>query len=486
MKYDVIIIGSGLGGLECAYILARQGKRVLVLEQAVQPGGCLQSYRRQGLDFDTGFHYVGGLDEGQSLHSAFKYMGLLSLPWHQLDKDCFDRVTICGRSFDFAQGYEHFCNRLADDFPQERLGLMHYTKQLKDSVADQAQPFSPDTEGPEYMGSLLTTGAWQFLEDTFQDPLLRNVLSGTSLKMELRRDTLPLFSFLHGNSSFVESSWRLRGDASQIADRLADGIRAMGGEIICRAKVNELVEKEGTLRYAVCGNGETYEGDIFISDIHPAQTCDLVKESTKIKKTFRSRMKSMSNTFGMFTVALTYKPQTMRYFNHNHYIYSNPDVWDGQKEGILVSCRVPEDGSEYTRQIDLLMPQDWSQCDAWQGTRIGHRGEDYEEMKTRLADKCIDHVAQHIPGIKAYDKCYTSTPLTWHDYTLTPEGSAYGMRKDWHNPLMTMLSPLTPVANLYMTGQNLMLHGVHGVTMTSMHTCAAILGKRPIWEILTT
>ncbi len=486
MKYDVIIIGSGLGGLQCGYILARQGKRVLVLEQAIQAGGCLQSYRRQGLAFDTGFHYVGGLEEGQSLHSAFKYMGLLSLPWHQLDKDCFDRVTICDRSFDLAQGYEYFCNKLADDFPDERIGLMHYTKQLQDSMTDQLQPFSPDMPQPEYMGSLMTTGAWQFLEDTFQDPLLRNVLSGTSLKMELQRDTLPLFSFLHGNSSFVESSWRLQGDASQIVDHLASEIKSMGGEIICRAKVTELVEKDGTLRYAVCDNGETYEADIFISDIHPAQTCDLVKESTKIKKIFRNRMKAMPNTFGMFTVALTYKPQTVRYFNHNHYIYNNPDVWEHQKDGILVSCRVPEDGSEYTRQIDLLMPQDWSQCEAWQGTRVGSRGEDYEETKARLAEKCIDRVAQYIPEIKAYDKCYTSTPLTWHDYTLTPEGSAYGMRKDWHNPLLTMISPRTPVANLYMTGQNLMLHGVHGVTMTSMHTCAAILGKQQIWKILTT
>ena len=90
MKYDVIIIGSGLGGLECGYILARQGKRVLILEQGSQPGGCLQSYKRKGLSFDTGFHYVGGLGEGESLHSVFKYLNLISLPWHQLDMYCYD------------------------------------------------------------------------------------------------------------------------------------------------------------------------------------------------------------------------------------------------------------------------------------------------------------------------------------------------------------------------------------------------------------
>ncbi|MGM9727218.1 MAG: phytoene desaturase family protein, partial [Prevotella sp.] len=89
-KYDVIIIGSGLGGLECAYILARRGMSVLVLEQAARPGGCMQSYQRGGLDFDTGFHYVGGLAEGQSMYDIFKYMGLMELPWQRLDADGFD------------------------------------------------------------------------------------------------------------------------------------------------------------------------------------------------------------------------------------------------------------------------------------------------------------------------------------------------------------------------------------------------------------
>lgn len=76
MKYDVVVIGSGLGGLECAYILSRAGLRVLVLEQGRQPGGCLQSYRRRGLAYDTGFHYVGGLDEGQPAAYRFHLPGI--------------------------------------------------------------------------------------------------------------------------------------------------------------------------------------------------------------------------------------------------------------------------------------------------------------------------------------------------------------------------------------------------------------------------
>ena len=67
-KFDVIIVGSGLGGLECGFILAKNGMKVCILEQDTQTGGCLRTFQRGDMLFDTGFHYVGGLDEGQSLH----------------------------------------------------------------------------------------------------------------------------------------------------------------------------------------------------------------------------------------------------------------------------------------------------------------------------------------------------------------------------------------------------------------------------------
>ena len=153
--------------------------------------------------------------------------------------------------------------------------------------------------------------------------------------------------------------------------------------------------------------------------------------------------------------------------------------------GVMVSARVPEDGSEYLRQIDLLTPMQWDTCKQWDNTRIGRRGEDYEQMKARLADECIALAEREIPGLRQMiENIYTSTPLTWHDYTLTPDGSAYGVRKDSRNLMMTMLSPRTPIPNLLLTGQNLMLHGVEGVTMTALKTCGELLGNEFIQKII--
>ena len=489
MKYDAVIIGSGLGGLECAHILSKAGMSVILLERGTQAGGCLQSYRRHGLAFDTGFHYVGGLDEGQSLHSAFRHLGLLRLPWQRLDNH-FDQVTIGNQTFNFAQGYDAFVETLTVAFPAERDALNRYADMLKQCGEQQFDALNPQTGESSVLSRFFETSAYQYLTETFHDPLLINVLCGTSLKMELRKESLPLFTFAHGNGSFIESSWRLKGDGSLIVNSLADGIRMYGGEIICNAEVQELVEKDGKLVHAVCSNGEIYEGTIFISNIHPAVTCNLVKQSSRMKKVYRSRITHLENTFGMFTVSLRIKPQTLRYFNWNQYIYKEPDVWafhlkNNPVSGVLVSCRIPEDGSKYVQQVDLLTPMNWSECEQWSYTEVGRRGEDYKAMKKRVADECITLAERFIPGLRdRITGCYTSTPLTYRNYTLTPEGSAYGLRKDFRNPMITLLSPRTPIPNLLLTGQNLMLHGLHGVTMTALFTCAEVLGKEPIWNIV--
>lgn len=477
MKHDIIIIGSGLGGLECGYLAAKDGKRVLVLEQGARPGGCMQSYTDKSLTFDTGLHIVGGLDEGQSLHKAFSQLGLLDLPWRRLDDDCYDRITIGNRTFDMAQGFDRYARRLAEYFPAERAAIMQYVNLLRRTAEEPLPRFFDQS------AKLWSTSAWDYLNSTFRNSLLIDVVSGASLKMELRRQSLPLFSFLFGNSSFVESSWRLDGGGSMIVDKLIGGIRAAGGDVVCRARVDELIEKDGRIVRAVCANGEAYEADIFVSGIHPAATCQLLKRSERMRPLYRSRLEGLENTFGAFTVSLRVRPAMLRYFNFNRYIYRKPDVWSVHNYNhpvgaVFVTCRIPEDGSQFTRQVDLITPMQWDDCRLWQGSRVGRRNSDYSRMKQRLTDECISLAEPFMPNIRSISKSTTSTPLTWNNYTLTPEGSAYGTRKDYRNPLLTVLTPRTPVPNLFMTGQSLALHGVHGVTVTAFRTYREILEGR--------
>ena len=78
---DAVVIGSGLGGLLSGAILSRAGYAVTVLEKAARPGGCLQTFVRDGIRFDTGFHSVAGLEPGGPLERIFRPLGLMDLPW---------------------------------------------------------------------------------------------------------------------------------------------------------------------------------------------------------------------------------------------------------------------------------------------------------------------------------------------------------------------------------------------------------------------
>ena len=468
MKYDVIVIGSGLGGLVCARQLAKQGRSVLVLERQAQLGGCLQSYRRGDFEFDTGLHYVGGLAEGQPLHDAFEQLGLMRLPWVRLDADGFDRITIGRQTFPMCEGFDRFASTLGEYFPQEKSALRQYVGMLR-----QLPPMEEAVE----------VNAYDWLSSLFRDPLLINVLSATAMKMELRRESLPLFNFAHSMSSYIQSSWRLKGGGNKIVESLVNDIRSFGGEVVCRAEVKELVEKEGRIVAAKCPNGKTYEGSVFISDVHPQLTFGWLKDSNMVKNIFRRRIQALENTFGIFTASLVLKPNTLPYFNHNKYVFRKANVWTfhenlGSVDGVMVSCRVPED-DDYARQIDLLTPMPWALCKHWEHTVVGRRGEIYELQKERLADDCIRLAERVIPDLRdMVEKRYTSTPLTWRDYTLSPCGSAFGVRKDCRQPLLTMLSPKTPVPNLFLTGQSLVLHGLEGVTMTAFKTLETIKNEK--------
>lgn len=460
---DVLIIGSGLGGLECGALLAQRGLKVLVLEGSNQPGGCMQSFRRGGLHYDTGLHYVGGLAPGQVMHKAFAQLGLLDLPWQRMDEE-FDQVIIGGRHFAYHQGYKAFVEGLSKDFPHQREALQSYVWRLQNiTTAD------------------MDVCAYDYLCQTFSDELLLNVVSAAAMKTELRRESLPLFNFAHTCSSYIESSWRIRGDGNLLVNRLIDTICKAGGEVRTNSKVVHLTEQDGRITTAICANGQAYEANYFISDIHPAILCQVLEGCPSVRKAFRRRMAASENTCGMFTVQLSIRPGVLHYFNHNVFVYDNPNVWTMTEDndpvkGVMISARIPEEGSDILRQIDLLTPMPWHECKAWMDTKVGSRGDGYRAFCKQKAEECFALAEQYIPGLHdMVENCYTSTPLTYRDYLGAPDGGAFGMRKDCRTSMLSFHSVTTSLPNLLLTGQSVILPGIEGVTMTAFETCSKII-----------
>ncbi|MCR5003064.1 MAG: FAD-dependent oxidoreductase, partial [Bacteroidales bacterium] len=264
-------------------------------------------------------------------------------------------------------------------------------------------------------------------------------------------------------------AWRLEGGGGQIAARLADQIKAFGGEIRTNAKVARLVEDGGCISRVELESGEELSADWVISSAHPSVTLGLVGETKLLRKIYRRRIASLKNTYGMFTANICLKPGVLKYPNRNIFVHTaDADLWrpDASKtESVLVHTYVPE-GGEYATHMDILSPM-----------AVEGLGDAYLDLKLAKAGECFSLAEKAIPGLSgAIERVFTSTPLTYQKYTGTPNGTAFGVAKDWMNPMGTILSPRTPIPNLLMTGQSLNLHGVLGVSMTSVFTSACILG----------
>jgi all-trans-retinol 13,14-reductase len=117
----------------------------------------------------------------------------------------------------------------------------------------------------------------------------------------------------------------------------------------------------------------------------------------------------------------------------------------------------------------------------WENTSVGDRGNEYLEFKNERTERFLNLIFQKFPELKdSIKSVYSSTPLTYRDYTGTVEGSMYGVLRDATKPLETMVSSRTKIPNLFLTGQNIKFHGVLGVTIGSIVTSSCFLGMNHI------
>lgn len=487
MKYDVLIIGSGLGGLQCAYILSREGYNVCVLEKNRVLGGCLQTFSRCGTVFDTGMHYIGGMDEGQILNRLFNYFDLNSrLKLKRLDEDGYDIIRYDGKDYKMAMGYDRFAETMIEQFPGEKKAVQLYVAKLKE-IRDSVDLYnlenisSSNTNYLKYYGLSIA----DFLDSITTNETLKNVLAGMAPLYGGMKEKSPLYIPMVIHSSYLEGAYRFINGGSQLSDFLAESIKAFGGTIIKKAEVTRIFYDNGMVTSLEINHSERMEANHFISDIHPKSLMRLMDEHA-FKPAYRHRVNSIGETYGMFSIYLSMKENSFRYINRNYFCYHVKDLWndfhyteDIWPGGYMVHFSPVSDNMEYTDAIIVNTIMRWEEVLPWENTTVENRGEEYRAFKQRKAERVLADLEMDFPGInKAIKFIYTSSPLTYRDYTGTWEGSVYGIQKDYNSPMKTLILPRTHLKNLLLTGQNTNVHGVVGVTIGSFLTCSELLGKK--------
>lgn len=491
VTHDVVIIGSGMGGLSCGAILAREGFKVCIIEQNKQIGGTLQTFVRNKRIFDSGVHYVGGLGEGQNLFKLFRFFGILDkMKLRKMDEGGFDAIIFKDDPmvYKYAQGYENFIETLSRQFPGEEENIRKYCDGVR-SVCDKFPLYN--LRGGEFFEKydVLDIDTHTFLESITSNKKLQNVLAGTTLLYAGTAKKTPFYVHALIINSYIESSWRFVDGGSQIARALAKEVSSRGGIVRKNTKVVQLVEEGGSVRYALTDTGEEIFGNFFISNIHPGKTMEMIS-SNLIKKAYRHRIKSLENSISVFFVNIVLKKDSFAYLNHNYYYFDQDDAWcvgeyteENWPRGYALYCSATSRSTNYADALTVMTYMRFDEVGQWGHTfntvsAETSRGEDYEHFKTRKAEKLLDKVEERFPGLRnAIEKYYIATPLSVRDYIGTDDGTLYGVVKDYREPMRTFISPRTKIPNLFLTGQNLNLHGILGVAVSAVVTCSEMLGK---------
>lgn len=485
-KYDVIIVGGGLGGLACGVMLSKEGKKVCLLEQHSVIGGCLQSFKRGSYVLDTGMHYIGSMEQGQIMNQFLKYFGILNdLNMQKLDESGFDTFFFRnGSTYKHASGYERFGDTLERYFPNEKEGIRHLCQTIKDVGSlistDILKGGSISKEGFRYM----SMSAYDEIRSNVSNHDLRNLFAGSCTLFAGDKNRTSFYEYAMTMHSNIEGAYSFVDGSQQLAEALSKQILDNGGVVMCNARVSKIALNGHDIDYVEIDDGNRITAQDVISSLHPQNTLSLLHNNSVIKKSFFSRIRSLDNTYGLFSTYLLLKPDSIKYNPSNSYFFNTDDVWslDGSWKNHNIStvlmCMQPNHNSKYTKVITLLTPMPARYYERWLDTGIGKRGREYYDFKEKYSDAVFDFVCQFMPHLKeAVLKIYNASPLTYRDYTSTPNGSAYGIVKDYNNPLLCLIPVKTKINHLFLTGQNINVHGCIGTTISALVTCSEILGK---------
>ncbi|MDM1556600.1 MULTISPECIES: NAD(P)/FAD-dependent oxidoreductase [Chryseobacterium] len=494
-EYDILVIGSGLGGLVSALILAKEGLKVCVLEKNNQYGGNLQTFSRDKLIFDTGVHYLGGLSKGQNLNRFFSYLEIIDdLELQKMDEDGYDRISFGDDTIEYphAQGYQNFVEQLSVYFPEEKENLENYCEEIQ-YVCSQFPRYH--VVGKDYYNEeILHLNTKRFIESVTQNKTLQSVLLGSNFLYAGDSENVPFYVHALTVNSYIQSAYKCVKGGSQISKLLIRKLRQYGADVHKHSEVSEFIFNENNILTSVkTKTGKEYVAKRFISNIEIRSTITLIGEE-RLKKSFLNRVLSWEPVSSCFSVYIVLKTHCLPNFNYNIYHYSSEQqVWNAYRyhketwpETYMLSSTPSKHHPAFAESLTAISYMDFDEVKHWENTvntvaDEHERGEQYEKFKLEKTEKMIDALEKKIPGLRhAIQRIYTSSPLSYRDYIGSFKGNMYGYMKNSENPLKTMVSPRTKIDNLFLTGQSVNMHGILGVTIGAFNTCAEILGKETI------
>jgi len=513
-KWDVIIVGSGLGGMTSGALLAKAGKRVLILERHYVPGGFTHTFKRKGFEWDVGVHYVGQVQDPKSiLRKIFDYVSDGKLQWAPMGS-VYDSAIIEGDVYDFVEGREPQIQKLIGYFPQEEKAIRKYMK-LMTSVATCA----PWYFGERTMPNFLSKTVGRFLRYRFERYAKFTTLEILE-KLTANKKLISVLATQCGNYGLApyKSSFGIHaivaehymnggsypvGGARNIQKTILEEFKLRGGTLALQAEVKSLIYENGSVKGVELVNGKKLFSPVVISNAGVRNTFERLMPVNwsipeVIKKTL-SKIKPSASHVCLY-LGLDGSDEALALPKNNIWIYDDYDFSRLDDEGhgnplaekgltyiSFPSSKDPQwkEKNRDKATVQVIAPCSYQQVKKWENFPQGDRGQDYVEFKAKITEKLTSKLLSVLPQIKGrITFSELSTPLSTKHFANYSTGEIYGLEHTPERFTYSFLRPETAVKGLYLTGQDIVTVGVGGALYSGVLAATKVLNKSVIMRIL--
>ncbi len=281
-EWDAIVIGSGLGGLTAAAYLAANGRRTVVLEQHYVAGGNAHVFRRKRMfEFDVGVHYIGDCGPGGAIPTVLRGVGLDgAIEFLEMDPDGFDTIVYPGLTFRMPKGWDRYRERLVAAFPDDETGLHRCLDVFERVLAEMRALQEPGAaqDLPRLLREAPTLVTWggstlaQLFDECGLGQKARAVILAQSGAYAVAPSRAPVVLHAGMLDHYLRGAYYPKGGGQVLPAHLVDVVRAYGGEVRLRTRVERILVEDGRAAGVRLTTGEELRAPVVISNADVKRT----------------------------------------------------------------------------------------------------------------------------------------------------------------------------------------------------------------------
>lgn len=479
--YDVIVAGSGMGGMTTAALLANQNYKVLVLEAAHALGGCSSSYYRQGYWFETGATTLIGFDKNQPLQYLEQQTGI-HIPRIEL-QPCM-QIHLNGDKITRYKDREQWIREAGRVFGNQKQQRKFWELAFKMSdvvwKVSLKNNFFPPTSLKDVLELIKANNPLDIWVLPYAIKSVADVLRASHLdspKFQKFVDEQLIITaqssaeetpFLFGAAGLTYtnySNYYVPGGLINMVHEIRDFILEKGGSVKTKSPVENIVSHGNS--YIVSTSSEVYTAPVVVSNIPVWNMPDIT--TNQIRSYFEEESKDYSQAWGAFTMGIVTKDHYPDELPLHHQVHLAGNQIEGiSSESIFISMSHPEDGRRAQKGHRVLNISTHTNPDTW----FMEHGEDYGQRKKKLALQIIDHLNKTLPGFKKdyIIKKFAATPLTWQNWVYRKKGRVGGIPQSMGRSLLDWTPAETPFDGLFLCGDTVFPgQGIPGVTLSGIN-----------------